>query len=104
MDDRILDEKNYARQIADTRGGIILLHKALCPHCQNMRKVIAKFMAAVGEEVSLMLMDSEENPEALKALNVERVPTIMIVKNGQVAATKTGLMNPRELAALYRSA
>lgn len=102
MDVYNLTDKDYAEQIASTESGIILFHKKLCPHCLNMKKVIEKFIAAKGGGVSVLYMDSEENPGGMQALKVERVPTLAIVKGGKVAAAKPGLMNPRELAAFYQ--
>ena len=99
-----LTDKNYEEIIAATQSGLILFHKKLCPHCLNMKKVIEKFIAAKGEGVSVMYMDSEENPEGMQSLDVERVPTLEIIKNGKVAVTKSGLMNPRELAVFFQEA
>jgi thioredoxin 1 len=65
-----------------------------------MEKVMDKF-AATRPGLVLLILDSEEEPEAMAALGVERVPTILIIKKGAVAASKTGLMNPRELASLF---
>lgn len=65
-----------------------------------MEKVIEKFTAQ-RPGLTVHLLDSEDEPEVLAALGAERVPTIMIIKGGKVVASKTGLMNPRELAALY---
>lgn len=98
-----LTDKDYAERIAAMESGLVLFHKKICPHCLNMKKVIDKFISTIGETVSVMYMDSEENPEGMKSLNVERVPTIVIVKKGKAAAVKTGLMNPRELAVFYRN-
>ena len=36
--------------------------------------------------------------------SVERVPTLIVCRNGAVAARKSGIMNPRELRAFYESA
>lgn len=91
---------DYEKIIASIEKGLILCHKELCPHCRNMEKVIEKF-SAKQPGLSIYLLDSEKEPEALAALGAERVPTIVIVKGGKVVATKTGLMNPRELASLY---
>ena len=92
--------QNYQEAIAAVGQGVLLCHKKLCPHCKNMEKVIEKF---TGQRpgLTVLTLDSEEEPEALAALGAERVPTIMILKGGKVAASKTGLMNPRELAALF---
>lgn len=93
----------YAEAIAAAEQGVLLCSKKLCPHCKNMEKVMEKF-SAQREGVSLFKLDSEEEPEAMAALGAERVPTIMIIKGGKVLGKKSGLMNPRELAALFDSA
>lgn len=97
-----LDDTSFRATLAETTGGIVLFYKALCPHCKNMEKVLEKFSAKV-PEAALMKIDSEQCPEAMSTLGVERVPTLLIIRNGRVGATKTGLMNPKELRALYES-
>ena len=99
-----LSDADYAEHIAATEGGIVLFHKKLCPHCLNMKKVIEKFIANGNEILPVMFIDSEENPEAMHELGVERVPALLIIKNGEVAVKHVGLMNPRQLAARYKEA
>lgn len=98
-----LTDAGYAEHIAEVERGILLFHKKLCPHCLNMMKVIEKFVAATQDAVSVMYIDSEDNPGAMRELSVQRVPTLFVIKAGKVAATKVGLMNPRELGELYRT-
>lgn len=95
-----ITKDNYQSEIASIEQGLLLCHKKLCPHCKNMEKVIEKFMGQRAG-LTLILLDSEDEPEALAAVGAERVPTIMIIKGGKVVGSKTGLMNPKELAALY---
>ena len=99
-----LSDADYAEHIAATEGGIVLFHKKLCPHCLNMKKVIEKFIANGNETLPVMYIDSEENPGAMGDLSVERVPALLIIKNGVVAAKHVGLMNPKRLAAMYKDA
>lgn len=98
-----ISKSTYESAIAGIDAGLLLCHKKLCPHCKNMEKVIEKFMGQRAG-LSLILLDSEDEPEVMSALGAERVPTIMIIKGGKVVGSKTGLMNPRELAALYDKA
>jgi thioredoxin 1 len=51
-----------------------------------------------------MRIDSEECPEAMKAFGTERVPTIFVLRDGQIASKKVGLMNLREMTDFYQSA
>ncbi len=98
-----LTTANYKEAIAATESGVLICFKKLCPHCKNMEKVLEKF-AARQPGLSLLQLDSEDEPEAFKALGGERAPTVLVIKGGKVAAVKAGLMNPREMEAFYRSA
>lgn len=95
-----LTKDTYQDAITSTQQGLLLCHKKLCPHCKNMEKVIEKF---TGQRTGLTVhfVDSEEEPDVMTAIGAERVPTILILKGGKSVASKTGLMNPRELAALF---
>ena len=94
---------DYATKIAEIKDGILLCHKKLCPHCKNMEKVLTKF-ADGRSGITFYSLDSEENPEAMQGLGVERVPTILVIRNGAVKTKTSGLMNPREFANVYARA
>ncbi len=98
-----ITDADFKEKIAATADGVLLCFKKLCPHCKNMEKVLEKF--ATGHTgVTFLSLDSEENPTAMKELEAERAPTIFVIKGGKVAARKAGLMNPREMNALYTGA
>ena len=84
-----------------SHDGIVLFHKKLCPHCKVMRTVLDK-ATAERPDIQLAVVDSEEQPDLMARCSVERVPTLIVCRNGAVAARKSGIMNPRELLAFYR--
>ena len=83
--------------------GILLFYKKICPNCKALEKVIGKFLLA-NARVQYMRIDSEECPGAMKAFDTERVPTIFLLRDGQIVAKKVGLMNLREMTDFYQSA
>lgn len=95
-----LTGNTYESAIASVGQGVLLCSKKLCPHCKNMEKVMEKF-SVQRPGVALFKLDSEEEAEAMAALGAERVPTVIIIKGGKPVTVKTGLMNPRELLALF---
>ena len=102
MDVTNLTDADYSDDIKKVTGGIILFHKKMCPHCKDMQKVLEK-LSAKRSDISIIYIDSEENPQAMASLDVERVPTLVIIKNGRAAGKHVGLMNPRETVSLYDS-
>ncbi|WP_428563898.1 MAG: thioredoxin family protein [Solidesulfovibrio sp. DCME] len=97
-----ITQADYREAIAATPGGVCIVFKELCPHCKNMEKVMEKFGQLVPDAV-LLGLDIQKNPEAAAALGAEWAPTLCIIKAGVVRQQKTGLMNPRELLALYQA-
>jgi len=97
-----LTDSDFEAQLANS-SGLVFFYKKLCPHCKALRTVLAKFMAA-NPNVDIMQIDSEENPGAMESLGVEKVPVLLVVRNGNVAVRRAGLMNIRELTTLYKSA
>lgn len=96
-----LTDVTYQDRIAATDSGVCIFIKKLCPHCKNMMKVMEKF-SVLQPGVSLMSIDIEDNISSAKAFEAERAPTVLVVKDGKVVASKAGLMNPKELLAFYQ--
>ena len=97
-----LTDHTYPDTIKGTEGGVVLFFKEHCPHCKNMEKVLEKF-TKMQTGVAIYHIDSEKNPGAMAAFGVQRVPCLLVVKQGNVAAKKAGLMNPKEMNAFYES-
>lgn len=98
-----LSSENYDAFVADAKDCIILVHKKLCPHCKIMRTVLTK-LKEQHEELSIGAIDSELYPNLLARLNIERVPTLCIIKDGELKKKQAGILNPKEVASLYQNA
>jgi thioredoxin 1 len=102
VEDIIITDADFKAKL-EKATGILFFYKKLCPNCKALEKVIQKFLAA-NAHVAYMRIDSEECPEAMKAFGTERVPTICLLRDGQIAAKKVGLMNLREMIDFCQSA
>ncbi len=102
MEGIVLTDADFKAKV-EHRTGVVLFYKKLWPNCKALEKVIQKFLSA-NAHVAYMRIDSEECPEAMKAFDTERVPTICVLRDGQIVAKKVGLMNLREMTDFYQSA
>jgi thioredoxin 1 len=98
-----LTDRNFQSRIADTRQGVCVFVKKLCPHCKNMLKVVEKF-SALQAGATLLSIDIEECAAAAAAFEAERAPTTLVIKEGRVVGKKAGLMNPKEMLGFYQAA
>ncbi|NQU63140.1 MAG: thioredoxin family protein [SAR324 cluster bacterium] len=94
-----LSDADYTEKMT-AKNGFVLFYKKICPHCKALKKVIDKLSTSI-PDIDVMYIDSEENPVAMEAIQVSKVPTLLIVKKGKVVAKKAGLMNVREMTAFY---
>ncbi len=97
-----INSAELAAYIGAANDSIVFFHKELCPHCKNMEKVLGKFSAKVAG-VEILGIDSSEASLQMEQYGVERVPSLLFVKDGKVAHVKTGLLNPKELVSLHGS-
>ncbi len=96
-----MTDSGYKSQLAKN-SGIVLFYKKICPHCKALKKVIEK-VATTNPTLFVMQIDSENNPIAMAEFEIERVPTLLITRNGQVSHRKSGILNVRELTALVQA-
>lgn len=79
---------------------IVLFYKDKCPFCKAMKKIIDKFAerpAASGKNISYYQIDRETNPESTAHLAVERIPAVMVFRNGDRIHAKSGDVTYKDL-------
>ncbi len=83
--------------------GIIVFHKTLCPMCKVMGKVLLKTQEE-DSSINIASIDSEADAPLLEKFGVDRVPSLVVVKGGEVKASHTGTLKPHEVIDFYNKA
>jgi len=74
-----------------------------CGPCRALTPVLEEAVATYGEQISFAKLNIDENPEIPAKYGVMSLPTLIIFKNGQVEATKVGLLSKPQLSAFVES-
>ena len=74
-----------------------------CGPCRALTPVLEEVAADLGEKVVVAKVNIDENPETPSKYGVMSIPTLIIFKNGQVVATKMGLLSKSQLSAFIDS-
>jgi len=69
----------------------------------NPCKMMAKVLEDMESDVPVYKVNIEENMELAKKYNVRGVPTIAMMKDGEVSEQKSGFMKESELTAFIES-
>ena len=92
---------NYGETL-QSANGVLMFFKKNCPACKALEKMLDKFFNA-HPDIPYMGINSEACPDAVKAFDIVKIPTLLILKDGHVMARKAGLMNLTGMEAFYRS-
>lgn len=61
-----------------------------CGPCKMIAPALEELSEELGEQVDIVKLNIDENPDAPTKYGVRGIPTMILFKNGEVAATKIG--------------
>ena len=74
-----------------------------CGPCRALTPVLEDVASTNGGKVHFTKLNIDDNPLTPSKYGVMSIPTLILFKNGQVSATKTGLLSKSELQAFVDS-
>ena len=71
--------------------------------CRALTPILEEVAQTNGDKVTFAKINIDDNPLTPSKYGVMSIPTLILYKNGQVAATKMGLLKKSELSAFIDS-
>lgn len=68
-----------------------------CGPCRQIAPFLEDLSAELGDRIEVLKLNVDENPQTPGRYGVRGIPTLMVFKGGQVAATKIGAMPKSQL-------
>lgn len=84
----------------ETGSGTVLVDfwAPWCGPCKMIAPVLEELDAEIGEKVKIVKVDVDENPESAGKFGVMSIPTLLILKNGEVVDKVIGFQPKEALA------
>src|ERR1700744_5598832 len=70
-----------------------------CGPCKRIGPILEEVAGEMGGQVTIAKMNVDENPMMPSKYGIRGIPTMMLFKNGQLAATKVGALPKQALQA-----
>lgn len=68
-----------------------------CQPCKQIAPFLEELAGEMGEQVKVAKVNIDDNPLTPTKYGVRGIPTLMVFKNGEIAATKVGAMPKSKL-------
>ena len=70
-----------------------------CGPCKMIAPILDEVSTSYGDKLQVAKMNVDENRDIPAKFGIRGIPTLMLFKNGQLAATKVGAMSKAQLTA-----
>lgn len=74
-----------------------------CGPCKMLGPVLADIEKELGEKVTFLKINVDENPVTAQTYKISSIPSVLIFKNGDIASTLVGFRPKQEIVTLIES-
>lgn len=99
----ILDSQ-FEAEVLNSEGPVLVDFWApWCGPCRLIAPMMDWAAETYGERLKVVKMEVDPNPETVKKYKVEGIPTLILVKGGEVVERTEGILNKDKLASILDS-
>lgn len=89
--------KTLSEMIQSDKPVLVDFSAEWCGPCKMMAPILKDLKKDVKEDVTILKVDIDKNPQAAQLYNVQSVPTLIIFQKGTVKWRQSGVIGIREL-------
>ena len=99
MSTRAVSDDSFEQDVLKSDGPVLVDFWAeWCGPCKMIGPALEEIATDMEGKVTIAKVNIDENPRTPQKYGVRGIPTLMLFKDGQVAATKVGALPKSELA------
>lgn len=101
---KAVTDASFARDVLQSDKPVLVDFWAeWCVPCRKVAPVLDEIADEMGDKVSIVKLNIDENPETVRAYQVMSVPTLTLFKNGEPVRSVVGAKPKSDLVKLIES-
>ena len=93
MTTKPVSDSDFEQEVLNAPGPVLVDFWAeWCAPCKQIAPAIEDLAAELGDRLDVRKLNIDDNPQTPGKYGVRGIPTLMVFKDGQVAATKIGAL------------
>ena len=76
---------------------LVDFHSDWCAPCRVLEPIIDDVASYYGKELTVLRLNTDENPEITNRLNIFSVPTLLLYKTGKIKWRVTGVRSAKDI-------
>ena len=94
-----VSDSTFEQSVLKAKGPVLVDFWAeWCGPCKMIAPALEEIATELGGKITVAKINIDENPMTPSKYGVRGIPTLMLFKDGQVAATKVGALPKRQLS------
>ena len=100
MSVQAVSDKDFQTVVVEDEGPVLVDFWAeWCGPCKMLMPIVEEVAGEMKDKIKVVKVNIDESPEAPTKYGVRGIPTLMLFKDGQLAATKVGALSKAQLTA-----
>jgi thioredoxin 1 len=93
---KILNESNFDTETS-TGTTLVDFYADWCGPCRMLSPIIESVADSLSGQINVVKVDVDKSPNLARRFNVKGIPTLLVVKDGNVVNRKTGMGTREQL-------
>lgn len=97
------NNQSFSQIIKGDTPVLVNFYTDWCGPCKMMTPILKKLKNRMGDQINIIKIDAEKNPDVAIRYQVRGVPTLILFQNGQILWQKSGVVQAEQLYSIIKS-